>query len=259
MTTNTGKYKEEIWLNIENREFFPLSLKTRDVHVLNFFQFSLPPLSLSKAETTFSQLSNAKSLQNICCNRCSQSKDYSSFGRSAIASTFALSLSLEYWKVGRGGELLWFASGGGDNQPILSLLFSLPSKSACIPNQRGRCGKKQMYLSRAAPRAEDEGTLPVLSSSHVPTIVSPTTPSHSSHSLETQQNWKFQESLSWVVSFWWLVSKTIFPQRLSWVSGAPALHYSPELPVSPGQGGGYDRGGWSWRKEGVKIRWAVSR
>ena len=33
------------------------------------------------------------------------------------------SLSLEYWKVGRGGELLWFASGKGDNQPILSLLF----------------------------------------------------------------------------------------------------------------------------------------
>ena len=141
---------------------------------------------------------------------------------------------LEIWG---GGELLWFASGGGDNQPILSLLFFLFLQSRCIPNQRGRCGKKQMYLSRAAPRAEDEGTLPVLSSNHVPTIVSPTTPNHSSHSLETQQNWKFQESLSWVVSFWWLVSKTIFPQRLSWVSGAPALHYSPELPVSPGEGG----------------------
>ena len=167
------------------------------------------------------------------------------------------SLSLEYWKVGRGGELLWFASGKGDNQPILSLLFFfflfLQSRHV-FQIKEGDVGKKQMYLSRAAPRAEDEGTLPVLSSNHVPTIVSPTTPSHSSHSLETQQNWKFQESLSWVVSFWWLVSKTIFPQRLSWVSGAPALHYSPELPVSPGQGGGYDRGGWSWRKEGVKIR-----
>ena len=116
--------------------------------VLNFFQFfppSPPLLAPSEAETTFNELSNAKSLQNICCNRCSQSKDYSSFGRSAIASTFALSLSLEYWKVGRGGELLWFASGGGDNQPILSLFFfffSLPSKAACIPNQRGRCGEK---------------------------------------------------------------------------------------------------------------------
>ena len=171
-----------------------------------------------------------------------------------------LSPSLSHWNIGKLGEEESCSGlrvvGGITNRffPSFFFSFSLPSKAACIPNQRGRCGEKQMYLSRAAPRAEDEGTLPVLSSSHVPTIVSPTTPSHSSHSLETQQNWKFQESLSWVVSFWWLVSKTIFPQRLSWVSGAPALHYSPELPVSPGQGGGYDRGGWSWRKEGVKIR-----
>ena len=166
---------------------------------------------------------------------------------------------LESWG---GGELLWFASGGGYNQPILSLLFFFffsSFKVGVFQIKEGDVGEKEMYLSRAAPRAEDEGTLPVLSSNHVLTIVSPTTPNHSSHSLDTQQNWKFQESLSWVVSFWWLVSKTIFPQRLSWVSGAPALHYSPELPVSPGQGGGYDRGGWSWRKEGVKIRWPVSR
>ena len=55
MTTNTGKYKEEIWLNIKNREFFPSSLKTRDVHVLNFFQFSLPPfLSLTQRQKLLS-------------------------------------------------------------------------------------------------------------------------------------------------------------------------------------------------------------
>ena len=46
---------------------------------------------------------------------------------------------LESWG---GGELLWFASGGGDNQPILSLLFFLFLQSRCIPNQRGRCGEK---------------------------------------------------------------------------------------------------------------------
>ena len=54
MTTNTGKYKEEIWLKIKKREFSPSSLKTRDVHVLNFFQFSLPPLSLSQRQKLLS-------------------------------------------------------------------------------------------------------------------------------------------------------------------------------------------------------------
>ena len=176
-----------------------------------------------------------------------------------------LSPSLSHWNIGKLGEEESCSGlrvvGGITNRffPSFFLFFLFLQRRYVFQIKEGDAGKKQMYLSRAAPRAEDEGTLPVLSSSHQPTIVSPTTPSHSSHSLETQQNWKFQESLSWVVSFWWLVSKTIFPQRLSWVSGAPALHYSPELPVSPGQGGGYDRGGWSWRKEGVKIRWAVSR
>ena len=157
------------------------------------------------------------------------------------------SLSLEYWKVGEEESCSGLRVVGGITNRFFPSFFFSSFKVGVFQIKEGDVGKKQMYLSRAAPRAEDEGTLPVLSSNHVPTIVSPTTPNHSSNSLETQQNWKFQESLSWVVSFWWLVSKTIFPQRLSWVSGAPALHYSPELPVSPGQGGGYDRGGWSWR------------
>ena len=125
MTTNTGKYKEEIWLKIKKREFSPSSLKTRDVHVLNFFQFSLPPLSLSKAETTFSQLSNAKSLQNICCNCFSVESPllhffFSDFSLVGEVRPPTCELSLEYWKVGGGGRLLWLESG---IQPI-SFLFS---------------------------------------------------------------------------------------------------------------------------------------
>ena len=168
--------------------------KLQTSRVLNFFQFfppSPPLLALSEAETTFNELSNAKSLQNICCNRCSQSKDYSSFGRSAIASTFALSLSLEYWKVGEEESCSGLRVVGGITNRFFPSFFSfflfLQSRHV-FQIKEGDVGKKQMYLSRAAPRAEDEGTLPVLSSNHVPTIVSPTTPNHSSHSLDTQQN-----------------------------------------------------------------------
>ena len=135
MTTNTGKYKEEIWLNIENREFFPLSLKTRDVHVLNFFQFSLPPLSLSKAETTFSQLSNAKSLQNICCN-CFSRKPSVAFlffrlfvgRRSATPNLWAFIGILESWGR-RKAALAW--ERDSTNFFPLFIIFSL--QFFCLP------------------------------------------------------------------------------------------------------------------------------
>ena len=97
-----------------------------------------------------------------------------------------LSPSLSHWNIGKLGEEESCSGlrvvGGITNRffPSFFSLFLFLQSRHVFQIKEGGVGKKQMYLSRAAPRAEDEGTLPVLSSSHVPTIVSPTTPSHSS-------------------------------------------------------------------------------
>ena len=116
---------------VENQKkgIFPFESKNTRRPCFKLLSIFPPPLSLSlshsKAETTFSQLSNAKSLQNICCN-CFPVESpllhffFSDFSLVGEVRPPTCELSLEYRKVGGGGRLLWLESG---IQPI-SFLFS---------------------------------------------------------------------------------------------------------------------------------------
>ena len=114
---------------VENQKkgIFPFESKNTRRPCFKLLSIFPPPPSLShsKAETTFSQLSNAKSLQNICCNCFSVESPllhffFSDFSLVGEVRPPTCELSLEYWKVGGGGRLLWLESG---IQPI-SFLFS---------------------------------------------------------------------------------------------------------------------------------------
>ena len=78
-------------------------------HILNFFQFFPPSLSLSEAETTFNQLSNAKSLENICCNRSSGESLLLQiiFGFRGRSATHPRQLVSFHWNIGKLGEEGW--------------------------------------------------------------------------------------------------------------------------------------------------------
>ena len=90
-------------------------------------------LSLSEAETTFNQLSNAKSLQNICCNRSSvesllncRSFFFGLWDQSATVNLWAFIGISESWG---GGELPWVGIGDLTNFflfPNFSSSFSFP-------------------------------------------------------------------------------------------------------------------------------------
>ena len=124
MTTNTGKYKEEIWLKIKKREFSPSSLKTRDVHVLNFFQFSLPPPLSQRQKLLSANSQMLKVFKTFVATASLESPllhfFFSDFSLVGEVRPPTCELSLEYRKVGGGGRLLWLESG---IQPI-SFLFS---------------------------------------------------------------------------------------------------------------------------------------
>ena len=88
------------------KAFLILNMKKKP-EALNFLPFfTLPPPLLWEVETTFNQLSNAKSLQNICCNRWSVESLLLQiiFGSGGLLGWDSRQLLSFHWNIGKLGE-----------------------------------------------------------------------------------------------------------------------------------------------------------
>ena len=153
-----------------------------------------------------------------------------------------LSPSLSHWNIGKLGKEEESCSGlrvvGGITNRFFPSFFFSSFKVGVFQIKEGDVGKKQMYLSRAAPRAEDEGTLPVLSSRAATSQPSfhpalPTIPHIPWKPNRIENSWKASLEL-WVFDGWYRKQFSLSVWAES--AGPPPFTIHPNCPLVPAKG-----------------------